>query len=496
MERTTQFTTQPQGHTPRRGYWQVTLQLAVILLCTGLGIASHAPTVSAQQTPTDIQQKNNPFGIVEGFWFPEMTCDLGVGWERIIFDWAQHQPEGPTDWFTLNVDDRWLKAANQCNREVVALLKNTPAWATSGIPGAGIPNGLYLPVDDPDNHWANFVRQSASYYAPRGVNRFIIWNEPDISRETYGFEFEGELEDYFQMVRVASIAAKQGNPAAEIHLAGTTYWHDRNEGRRVYLDRLLERITQDEDAAAHGYYFDAISLHIYFRTDSVYDIVNEARQLLDSYGLEDKAIWINETNAPPTQDPEWPVNRPVFQYTLEQQAAFVMQGAALGKAAGAERIAVYKLYDQQLPEGGETFGILRPADQSTRPAFDAWQTVNTLFYDVESAARFSTETADSVVMTMHDDGIAVALWSRDGEDRQITITADAGTVYGHLDGSTPVDTFEGETTLTLPAANCNGDDPEIPCPVGGAPVIVMVNGDSLTIQEIQSDGTIASLFEQ
>lgn len=121
-------------------------------------------------------QDENVFGVVEGFWFPDLTCDLQPGWERIIFDWAQHQPTGPDDWHTLNVDDRWLKAANQCDREVVALLKNTPEWATDGLPGAGVPRGLHLPVDDPDNLWANFVRRTAEYYASRGVHRFIIWN--------------------------------------------------------------------------------------------------------------------------------------------------------------------------------------------------------------------------------------------------------------------------------------------------------------------------------
>ncbi|MBZ0293083.1 MAG: hypothetical protein K8L99_11015, partial [Anaerolineae bacterium] len=47
-------------------------------------------------------QDENIFGIVEGFWLPEVTCDLGVGWERIIFDWSQHQPTCPEDWHTLN----------------------------------------------------------------------------------------------------------------------------------------------------------------------------------------------------------------------------------------------------------------------------------------------------------------------------------------------------------------------------------------------------------
>ena len=169
------------------------------------------------------------------------------------------------------------------------------------------------------------------------------------------------------MVKVAYLAAKQGNSAATIHLAGTTYWHDVNSGRRLYTDRLLEQIKNDPDGAQHNYYFDALSLHIYFRTDTVYEIVNIYRDLLDKHGFDDKAIWINETNASPNEDPNWPVVRPQYQVNLEQQAAFLVQAAALGLAAGAERIAVYKLYDQQLPEGGESFGLLYPADASPSP---------------------------------------------------------------------------------------------------------------------------------
>src|SRR6185369_15907160 len=81
---------------------------------------------SGQVTAEDV----NPFGVVEGFWEPDSACALGVGWERIIFDWSQHQPNGGDDWYTLNVDDRWLKAASDCNRQVVAVIKHTPAWAT------------------------------------------------------------------------------------------------------------------------------------------------------------------------------------------------------------------------------------------------------------------------------------------------------------------------------------------------------------------------------
>lgn len=417
--------------------------------------------------PSAAAQQSSPFGVVEGFWFPDVTCDLGVGWERIIFNWAEHQPTGPEDWHTLNVDDRWLKAANQCGREVVALLKSTPEWATDGMAGPGVPRGLYLPVDDPDNVWAGFVRRSAAYYASRGVRHFIIWNEPDISPETYGFEFEGTLEDYARLLKVAYLAAKEGNPAAVIHLAGTTYWHDVNTGQRLYMDRLLEYLVADPEAAASSYYFDVFSLHIYFRTDTVYDITIQVRDLLDSYGLQGKRIWINETNAAPTDDPLWPVQRPVYQLDLEQQAAFLVQAAALGLAAGVERMAVYKLYDQQLPPGGESFGILSPADQSPRPAFAAWKAVIRHLDGARQAQRAQTRLTDAVRLSYADGHETLVLWARTAAASHIEVGAVAEKAhlidqYGNIRILRPVD---GVYSISLPPARCNEVDG---CAVGGA----------------------------
>jgi hypothetical protein len=437
-------------------------------------------------------QDYNPFGVVEGFWLPEVVCDLHPGWERIIFDWSQHQPTGPEDWNTLNVDERWLVTAQDCGREVVAIIKHTPAWATDSTPGPGVPRGLYLPVDDPGNTWAAFIRRAVEYYRWRGVNRFIIWNEPDITSDTYGFEFEGSLEDYFQMVKVAYLAGKPENPDLKIHLAGTTYWHDVNEGRRLYLDRLLERIAADPDAAANNYYFDAASLHIYFRTDTVYDIVRETRALLDRYGLTDKAIWINETNAGPTDDPLWPVVRPVYQLDLEQQAAFLAQAAGLGLAAGAERIAVYKFFDWSLPPGGETFGLLR-ADESRRPAFDTWGMVIRELSGVANAALAQTEAVGVVRLTYADGRMGILAWARTGSAATIRVTgAEAGAVvfdqYGHTVTVVPQ---AGAYILPLPGARCNPTDG---CAVGGAVTLLILPGGAIAVQEITS-GTVNLSFE-
>jgi len=453
------------------------LALMVLLLALSLNSLAQAnPLVPS-----------NRWGVVEGAWFPELTCELGVGWERLIFNWEQHQPEGPDDWFTLNIDDAWLKAASACNREVVALLKHTPSWATDGIPGAGVPRGLDLPIDDPDNLWANFVRRAAEYYASRGVRHFIIWNEPDILAGTYGYEFEGTLDDYYRLLRVAYLAAKQGNPQAVIHLAGTTYWHDVNEGRKPYFERLMDLIVADPEARANDFYFDVMSLHIYFRSQTVYDLAKKVREMLDAHDMAHKAIWINETNAAPTDDPDWPVIRPQFPLNLRQQAAFLVQAAALSLAAGVERVAVYKLYDQELPQGGESFGLLNPASAQRRPAFHAWQMVVRHLSDVQAARRLQTERLE-VVLLRHTDGRqSLVLWARTAQPVQVRLSGAPSKVHtmdmlGQVQVRSQAD---GVYDLLLPPALC----PPTPdgCFIGGEPLMIVLRGPLPRLEDVSNN---------
>lgn len=421
----------------------------------------------------------SPFGIVEGFWLPERACELGVGWERIIFNWEQHQPTKADDWYTLNVDDRWLKGADVCHREVVALLKHTPAWATEGITGAGVPKGLYAPIDDPENLWANFVRMTVSYYASRGVKHYIIWNEPDIEETSYGFEFSGTLDDYFQLLKVAYLVAKDTDPTTVIHLAGTTYWHDVNEGRKPYLERLFERIAQDPDAVANGFYFDVASLHVYFRVDTIPRLVGEVREAMTRNGIN-KPIWINETNASPTDDPSWQVVRPQYPLNLDQQAAFLWQAVGLALASDVERVAVYKLYDQQLPAGNESFGIVTPSDASPRPAFYAWKAIITHLTDITDASHAQTNSASVVRLRHAHPRETLILWARTQTATEISVQATGEKAYlidqeGNLSIITPQ---EGVYRVALPPAQCNPNDG---CFIGGdVRVLVQVSGQSAT----------------
>lgn len=406
------------------------------------------------------------FGAIESFWAPNEAAELNVGWERILFYWNEIQPGGPGDWNTLHVLEEWLTGANANGRTILGLLKNTPTWATDGEPFAGVPRGLYLPVDDPNNLWATYTRQVASYYGPRGVHHWIIWNEPDIASEVYGHEFSGTVEDYYQLVKVAYQSIKQADPTATIHLAGLTYWHDPG-----YLRRFLQVATADPDATANNYYFDVVSLHIYFRSETIASIVGATWGTLGEFGLS-KPVWINETNASPNLDPQWPVTRPQFQVDLDQQAWYLIQAFALGFSSGASRIGVYKLIDIQLPAGGESFGILRP-DFSKRPGFFAYQTlIDYLSGFIQ--ARKETQAGYYNVTFTRPEGTTRVLWARGAAavSVQVPAAASAAMVVSALGEPYQVAARDGQYTLFLEGARCSGE-----CIIGGPPIFLVEGGE-------------------
>ena len=111
----------------------------------------------------------------------------------------------------------WLK-----NAELIGLLIGIPEWARDAH---GLPQGLWLDHDDPANLWAVFVRETAGRYAGR-IDHWIIWNEPDIDETEVAHSWNGSVDDFYQLQRVAYIAAKEANPHAVIHLPAFTYWAD------------------------------------------------------------------------------------------------------------------------------------------------------------------------------------------------------------------------------------------------------------------------------
>jgi hypothetical protein len=375
------------------------------------------------------------------------AAEAGVGWDRILFYWSELQPNGPEEWNGYHVPDVWLNLAAEHGRQVVGLLKHTPAWATDGPVGCGVPRGLDLPVDDPANLWANLIRRVIGVYAGR-IDHWIIWNEPDIAPPTYGYEWCGSMEEYYRLLKVACMAAHQVSPDITIHLAGMTTWHDE-----TYLRRFLAFATQDPSGSEHGYYFDVVSLHIYFRTESVPEIINETQATLAAYGLN-KPVWVNETNAPPNSDPQWPMEEANYEISLEEQASFLLQSFALALSAGAERVAVYKWLDNDLPPGFEPFGLIR-ADYSRRPAYDAYRLITTHYAGTVSARedRYPLHT----LVTLDRGALTTrVLWARTQAEATVTVPALASQarLIDQAGAEQTIESAGGQYMVTLPGARC------------------------------------------
>ncbi|MBN1956363.1 MAG: hypothetical protein JW900_15130 [Anaerolineae bacterium] len=440
--------------------------LPIITIITLLSLLSgHRSTARAQVPPPDAR-----FGAVEAFWDPGAAAEAGVGWERILFYWSELQPNGPDEWNSHHVPEDWLASAAAAGREVVGLLKHTPAWATDGHYGCGVPRGLELPVDDPGNLWATFVRRTVALYDGR-INHWIVWNEPDIAVETYGAEWCGSTEEYYRLLQVAYLAAHQANPDAVIHLAGTTFWHDRD-----YMRDLMAVAVQDPTGPEHGYYFDVVSLHIYFQTETVPYIVNETRAALAAYGIQ-KPIWINETNASPDSDPLWPLERPRWRVNLEEQAGFLLQAFSLALASGVERVAVYKWMDAGLPPGGEPFGVLRP-DHSRRPAYDAYRLITT-YYAGAWGVRERRQPLFYHVTLNRPDQVLHVLWARTATPVTVAVPAQAGealwvTQSGESQAVQPVGGATPYYQLSLPGARCA--DEYAGCIIGGTTMLLIETG--------------------
>lgn len=378
-------------------------------------------SLAQAQSPPDRR-----FGAVEAFRAPEEASQAGAAWERVVFWWRELQPNGPDDWNVHYFPDGTLQEELGRGREVVGMLSNAPDWANGGQGPPGMPDGLYLPIDDPGNLWATFVRRIVTQYAGR-IDRWIIWNEPDVWQPEHpGYTWNGAVEDYYQLLKVAYLTAKEANPNCKIHLAGLTFWWDSDYGRDLYFERLLDVMAQDPTAPQHNYYFDVASVHLYFQSQSAYDMPMHMHLVMQEHGF-DKPVWINECNAPPSEDPLDPVGKPRFRIRLEDQANFILQAFALGLAGGAEGISVYKMADKPKPPGAlEPYGLLR-ADDSLRPAFFAYQTAVKYFAGARSAelvrdAPFWDRPVDYVTID-RGERTTTAFWNWGPEERVINIPA-------------------------------------------------------------------------
>ncbi len=441
---------------------------ALACLCV-FGFALAFPsTLSSQATPAPDPR----FGAIGSYFSPTLATELGVGWDRIIVRWDNRQPDGPEDWVVTADEEDWVETSIAGRREIAMLLIGTPPWANEQHPHNGVPEGLYLPYSHPDNHWGQFVTRMVQENSA-DVKHWIIWNEPDIAPDHPGVQLIGSVEDYYQMVKVAHQAAKAIDPEAQIHLGALTYWHDIVYERDPYLGRFLTVAQQDPTAAENDYYFDVATFHIYFDTETVHTILSEQQTVFESYGL-DKPIWLNETNAPPYDDPVAPWDNALHRITMHQQASFLVQSYALALASGTERIAAYKLKDFGPQHAGDSYGLQRP-DDSLRPVAQALKAITEHYAGTEEIEHYTNETTQ--IVTLHrGDLVTRVVWARTAADVWLTMPITPGVetvmVYDRLGRGVQIEIpATRHYEIPLPGAECLG--PNGHCIVGGDPYLVV-----------------------
>jgi hypothetical protein len=271
------------------------------------------------------------------------------------------------------------------------------------------------------------------------------------------------------------------------------WWSDWVKGRQPYLYRLLEYIAEDPNADENHWYFDGISMHVYFTTSSVWLMLDAYRDFLDEFDLEDKAIWITEFNASPRRDPIGGLDAP-FRVSLQQQSNYIVQASALALAANVERMAVYRLYDDNFTPGeSEPWGLVR-YDGSRRPAFGAYQQVIARFTGAQRVRRYSLPEATLVTMAFPDHTLYV-MWNDTYDSGQFVVNAGSRTE--------PLTVFDAQgrvwTQRLVPRAGAHvaliyappAEEIDIPWLVVAGPVrMVEVEGRPRSVWFRRSDGQV------
>jgi len=295
-----------------------------------------APRAPREMPATDV----NPFGVnifldkeVEE-WKKrrtmEMIAEAGIGWVKQQFPWAEIEPlqdyywDDKYDKSSWEKFDRIVDLAEEYGLEVIARLDRPPEWAR---PAGSNPEA---PPLDPHTY-ADFVYDFVRHYRGR-IHYIQIWNEPNLHREwRYGSPVDPVA--YVTLLRLAYERAKEADPNIQV-LSAPLAARTTDDPDRLNLSELtfLEEMYQ----AGAAPYFDIMSANGYGFEDPPsappdparmnFRRVELVRLLMEKYGDQGKAIWLNEYgwNAAPEQFP--PERLYWGRVSPQEQARYTVQG--------------------------------------------------------------------------------------------------------------------------------------------------------------------------
>lgn len=420
-------------------------------------------------------------GAVDAFAAPERATEAGVQWGRVLFDWSAIQRHGPDEWSLGSASVETARAERDSGRPLIGQFISTPSWASGTADPKSPPLGLDMPVNDPRNVWATWVRACVARFAGV-IDTWVMWNEPDVwSDENHARQWIGTLPQYYALLKVGYQAAKAANPKAKVLLAGMTYWWDAAYGRRLYFDRLLSLMAADRSAPDHNWYFDAAVLQLYNNPRGLFDAPRIFSDLMRLRGIR-KPIWVNETNVVPWDDPQAPLTREHFRATQDEQVNYLVQALAYALAAGVERVAVFKMLDDSplLKNVEQGFGLVHAdTDHSVRPIFRTYAMLRREMTSTTRAQLVDEGSIQRVYLEQPDAGRRMTvIWNMSPEPSQTTISALGPTaqLMDRFGAITPTEVDQGgHISVTLAPATANT--------IPGFPDVYFIGGEPLLVLE-------------
>lgn len=280
----------------------------------------------------------------------------GISWVRIDLGWADVEKERGRDDWTLY--DALVAETSRRGVRVFATLGFTPAWATDGPAGSGVPRE---PAE-----WAAFCGRAAARYRGR-VDAWGIWNEPNLS----GF-FAGSRQQYIDVVlRPGAAAVHAADPDAKVGAPELSHL-----GSAEWYRWLLDVLTQA------GSSIDVVTHHVYDRDGS--GKVNEkldastvfggrpnlwgiaapsVREVLEYAGAQGKPFWLTETG--------WASDDKGEAFQASETGGILRSWFARDQPAWVKKVFVYELIDDGR-DGIPRWGLLR-SDVSRKPSFDTYR---------------------------------------------------------------------------------------------------------------------------
>lgn len=412
---------------------------------------------------------NYQIGVVDATNALSQAKQLGIGWTRVPLFWSGLQPSENTWNARYTGQDKRLLALAGAGIVPVGVIQTVPAWASTHPAQApnGVPKGLNLPWNSPQNVWGQFIYQLARHYAGL-INTFIIGNEISIPSGPY-HTFDGTPQQMAEMVRIAYLAARAANPEAQIQLPGAPYWYTHGQTTNV----LLTDLSRLRGSANHHDFIDGMNLHLYNTLQYNASIYARYHQMLQSHGLANLPIWLSEANAVPKEG-----SRPGV--TLSEQSNFLIEDLS-SSLADVTRVEVYQMRDPKSLAGPEGPMGLITWSGNPRPAYAAVKTLaqallGTRFlrqrvhwyhgYSPSTPAIVTFGGIRKLVQVVWDQGFSPVTVD-------LKAYAPSAEVYRANGERQTISATHGQFSLKLSSSNDHAKTNPHDAPIGGAPLIVI-----------------------